>query len=119
MIIFQSTWLQLDIISCSYQSYSLIALILLCLESPFIEPQAVFVWYLSYTINLIELVEYDALISLDPNKASVIDDISFRIIQSCTEVLFKPFHHLFTISLRYGLIPTGWKVCTIVSVLNR
>ena len=89
------------------------------LSKPFLEPQAVFVWYLSYIINLVELVEYDALIPLDPNKASVIDDISFKIIQSCTEVLFRPFHHLFTISLRYGLIPTGWKVCTIVSVLNR
>ena len=108
MIIFQSTWLQLDIISCSYQSYLLKTLILLCLASPFLEPQAVFVWYLSYTINSVELMEYDALISLDPNKALVIDDISFRIIQSCTEVLCRLFHHLFTISLRYGLIPTGW-----------
>ena len=35
MIIFQSTWPQLDISSCSYQSYSLIALILLCLAASF------------------------------------------------------------------------------------
>ena len=35
MIIFQSTWPQLDISSCSYQSYSIIALILLYLAAPF------------------------------------------------------------------------------------
>ena len=35
MIIFQSTWPQLDISSCSYQSYSVIALILLYLAVPF------------------------------------------------------------------------------------
>ena len=40
---------------------------------------------------------YDALISLDLNKASGIDDISPRILQSCAEALFRPFHHLFTI----------------------
>ena len=43
MIIFQSTWPQLDISSCSYQSYSVIALILLYLQCPFLQPQAVFV----------------------------------------------------------------------------
>ena len=35
MIIFQSTWPQLDISSFSYQSYSVIALILLYLAAPF------------------------------------------------------------------------------------
>ena len=68
---------------------------------------------LSYTINSVEFTEmevYDVLISLDSNKESGIDDISPRILQSCAEVLFRPFHHLFIISLRYGLISTGWKV---------
>ena len=44
MIIFQSTRLQLDINSCSYQSYSVIVLILFCLAAPFLQPQTVFIW---------------------------------------------------------------------------
>ena len=39
MIIFQSTWPQLDISPCSYQSYSVIVLILLCLAVPFYNPR--------------------------------------------------------------------------------
>ena len=35
MIIFQSTWPQLDVSPCSYQSYSVIAMILPCLAEPF------------------------------------------------------------------------------------
>ena len=48
MIIFQSTWPQLDISSCSCQLYSLIALILLYLAAPFLQPQAVFVWHITF-----------------------------------------------------------------------
>ena len=73
-------------------------------------------------INSVEFTEmkvYDVLILLDPNKASGTDDISSRILRSCTEALFRPFHHLFTIqSLRYSLIPTGWKVHKIVPVFK-
>ena len=47
-----------------------------------------------------------------------IDDSSPRILQSCVKTLFRPFHHLFTISLRYGFIPTGWKVHKIVPVFK-
>ena len=41
MIIFQPNWPQLDISPYSYQSYSVIALMLLCLAVPFLQPQAV------------------------------------------------------------------------------
>ena len=36
-----STWLQLDISPCSYQSYSVLTLILHCLAVPFLQSQAV------------------------------------------------------------------------------
>ena len=55
---------------------------------------------------------YEALSSLDPNKASGIDDIPPRILQLiklCADALYRPLYNLFTISLRYGIIPTGWK----------
>ena len=61
---------------------------------------------------------YDVLISLDPNKASGIDDIPPRILQLCADALYRPLHHLFNMSLRYGLIPTGWKVHKIVPVFK-
>ena len=46
MLIFQSTWPQLDISSSSYQSYSIIALLG---SAPFLQPKAVFVWYMNIT----------------------------------------------------------------------
>ena len=52
------------------------------------------------------------------NQVLMVSSVSPRILQSCAEVLFRPLHHLFTISLRYGLIPTGWKVHKIVSVFK-
>ena len=52
---------------------------------------------------------YEVLSSLDPNKASGIDDIPPRILRLCADVLYRPLYNLFTIQ-RYGIIPTGWKV---------
>jgi len=76
---------------------------------------------LSHTINSVEFTEmevYNVLISLDPNKASGIDDIPPRLLHSCADALCRPLHHLFTISLRYSLIPTGWKVHKIVPIFK-
>ena len=49
MIIFQSTWPQFDISSCSYQSYSVIALILLYLAAPFFTATGCFCLAFIYT----------------------------------------------------------------------
>ena len=54
----------------------------------------------------------------DPNKASGIDDIPPRILQLCADALYRPLHYLFNMSLRYGLIPTRWKVHKIVPVFK-
>ena len=61
---------------------------------------------------------YDALSSLDPNKASGIDDIPPRVLRLCADALYRPLYNLFTISLRYGIVPTGWKVHKIVPVFK-
>ena len=61
---------------------------------------------------------YDALSSLDPNKASGIDDIPPRILRLCADALYRLLYNLFTISLRYGIVPTGWKVHKIVPVFK-
>ena len=76
---------------------------------------------LSNTINSVEFTEmevYEVLSSLDPNKASGIDDIPPRILRLCADVLYRPLYNLFTISLRYGIIPSGWKVHKIVPVFK-
>ena len=44
MILFQSTWLQLDISPCSYQSYLVIVLILRCLATPFFYSHRLFLF---------------------------------------------------------------------------
>ena len=46
MTIFQSAWPQLDISPCSYQPNSVIALILLYLTTPFLQPQAVLIQHI-------------------------------------------------------------------------
>ena len=76
---------------------------------------------LSNTINSVEVTEmevYEVLSSLDPNNASGIDDILPRILRSCADVLYRPLYNLFTTLLRYGIIPTGWKVHKIVPVFK-
>ena len=76
---------------------------------------------LLYTINSVEFTKmevYDNLISFNSKQSISINDISPKILYSCAEVLFRPFHHLFTISLRYGFIHTGWKVNKIVPVFK-
>ena len=55
---------------------------------------------------------------LDPNKASGIDDIPPRILRLCADGLYRSLYNLFTISLRYGIVPKGWKVHKIVPVVK-
>ena len=51
MIIFQSTWSQLDISSCSCQLYAVIALILLYLAVPFFTATGCFLLGISHIFN--------------------------------------------------------------------
>ena len=58
MTIFQSAWLQLDISPYSYQSYSVIALILFCLAVCFYRVQAIL-----FSIIVTELVHLSQLMT--------------------------------------------------------
>ena len=53
---------------------------------------------------------FQALINLDPSKASGLDDIGPKILVSCASALCKPLHHLFNTSLRYGVVPEQWRI---------
>ena len=75
----------------------------------------------SHSLNVIEFTEtevYKALTSLDPNKAPGIDGISPRVLQTCALALYKPLHHLFTLSIRHGVIPSYWKIHKIIPVFK-
>ena len=71
------------------------------------------------SLNLINFTKqevFDALINLNPNKASGIDNIAPVILKNCAHALAIPAHHLFTISIRSGSIPSEWKIHKITSV---
>ena len=77
MIIFQSTWPQLDISPCSYQSYSVIALILLYLAVPFFTATGCFCLALNF-IGPTQKIESSltALSNASLNKACHLSDIA-------------------------------------------
>ena len=59
---------------------------------------------------------YNALVSLDPNKATGIDGIGPKILKYCALSLFHPLCHLFNLSLSSGTIPSEWKIHLITPV---
>ena len=61
---------------------------------------------------------YQALISLQPNKASGPDNIGPRILKNCAASLTSPLHHLFLLSLNSKTIPGDWKEHTIIPVFK-
>jgi len=69
---------------------------------------------ISFTLDDI----YQALLSLQPNKASGLDNIGPRIIKNCADSLVEPLHHLFSLSLNCMDIPVEWKQHTIVPVFK-
>ena len=71
------------------------------------------------SLNLINFTEqevFDALINLNPNKASGIDNIAPVVLKNCAHALTISAHHLFTISIKSGSIPSEWKIHKITSV---
>ena len=71
-----------------------------------------------HAINITVVDVYEALISLDINKSAGFDDISPKVLQSCAEALCEPLHHLFTLSLRYAIVPSSWKIHKVVPIFK-
>ena len=61
---------------------------------------------------------YEALISLDIDKSSGINNIGPRVLHSCAEALCVPLHHLFSLSLYYAIVPSCWKVHKVVPIFK-
>ena len=70
------------------------------------------------SISIDEADVYYALTSLDPNKAVGLDEIGPRVLRSCAAVLTRTFHHLFSISIRYAVIPDRWKIHKVIPVFK-
>ena len=50
---------------------------------------------------------FEALVSLGVEKSPGMDKISPRVLQSCAVALTEPLHHLFSLSLCYGTLPSS------------
>ena len=59
---------------------------------------------------------YNALIHLDPTKATGIDGIGPKILKYCAMSLFRPLCYLFNLSLSSGTVPSEWKIHLITPV---
>jgi len=68
------------------------------------------------SITITEVDVYNALSSLNINKATGIDGIGPKILNYCAISLFKPLHYLFSLSLRKHALPSDWLIHTIVPV---
>ena len=61
---------------------------------------------------------YEVLISLDVERSAGIDNISPRVLQSCTIAICEPLHHLFSQSLNHATLPSSWKIHKIVPIFK-
>ena len=72
----------------------------------------------SINISISEEDVYNALINLDITKATDPDNIPPIVLSKCASVLCQPLHHLFSLSLKYGYLPTDWKIHKIIPIFK-
>ena len=61
---------------------------------------------------------FNALTSLDSNKAMGIDRIGPHILKHCALALCQPFHHLFSLCLSKHYIPEEWRIHLIIPIFK-
>ena len=52
------------------------------------------------------------------SKAMGPDSIPPIVLLKCASVLYKPLHHLFSLTLKYGYLPRDWKIHKIIPVFK-
>ena len=67
-------------------------------------------------INISESEAYNILVTLDPTKAMGIDGTGPKLLKHCALALFKPLHHLFSLSLTQHYIPEEWRIHRIIPI---
>ena len=70
------------------------------------------------SINFSESDVHNALTSLQSNKATGIDGIGPNILKVCVPLLYKPLHHLFTLSIHHCKLPSKWLIHCITPVFK-
>ena len=61
---------------------------------------------------------FNTLINLDTSKAMGPDGIPPIVLSKCASVLYKPFHYLFSLVLKYSYLPSDWKIHRIIPVFK-
>ena len=61
---------------------------------------------------------YDALVKLDTSKAIGPDGIPPIVLSRCASVLYIPLHYLFNLTLKFGYLPSEWRVHKIIPVFK-
>ena len=65
---------------------------------------------LSNINNFSESDVYNALTSLEPNKAIGIDGIGPNILKVCVPLLYKPLHYLFILRIHHCKLHSEWLI---------
>ena len=72
--------------------------------------------YNLHTIEINPSEVFEALISLDPNKAMGIDKISPKILKYCATSLCEPITHLYSQCFHLGYLPQEWRTHCITPI---
>ena len=76
-------------------------------------------FWCSVNTPLVSEVEvYDALVSLNPNKAMGVDCIYPKVLKTCAIVLYLPIHHLCSLCTSQHKLPEEWKIHTITPIFK-
>ena len=59
---------------------------------------------------------YNTVMNLEMSKAMGFDGIPPIVLSKCASVLYRPFHYLFSLILKYGYLPRDWKIHMIIPV---
>ena len=65
-----------------------------------------------------EVDVYDALVSLNPNKAMGVDCIGPKVLKTCAITLYFPIHHLFSLCISQHKFPEEWKIHRITPIFK-
>jgi len=69
-------------------------------------------------ITITEENVYNALTDLDITKATGPDHIPPIVLSKCVSVLCQPLHHLFSLTLKYGYLPTDLKIHKVIPIFK-
>ena len=61
----------------------------------------------------------EALRSLEPNKSSGYDNISFNVVNETSDLFFTPLKYIFNLSLQQGIFPENLKIAKVSPIYKK